>query len=52
MPEFPLVHYVILGFFGGIAALLGDFVESFFKRTAGVKDSGNFFPGHGGMLDR
>ena len=43
-----LIISIILPF----TATLGDFIESYYKRKAGVKDSGNFIPGHGGMLDR
>jgi len=35
-----------------ISATIGDFIESYYKRKAMAKDSGNLIPGHGGMLDR
>ena len=44
-------HAVVLGLLLGLAAVVGDLIESIFKREAGVKDSGKFFPGIGGILD-
>ncbi len=44
-------HAVILGILLSICAVVGDLIESLFKREAGVKDSGKFFPGIGGILD-
>ena len=44
-------HAIILGIVLGVGAVVGDLIESIFKREAGVKDSGRFFPGIGGILD-
>jgi len=45
------LHAVILGVVLSVCAVVGDLIESIFKREAGVKDSGRFFPGIGGILD-
>ena len=46
-----VMHAVILGVILSVCAVVGDLIESLFKREAGVKDSGGFFPGIGGILD-
>lgn len=48
----PVGLIVVIGIFVAIAGMVGDLLESLFKRYVGVKDSGTLFPGHGGALDR
>jgi phosphatidate cytidylyltransferase len=46
-----VIHGIILGITLSVTAVIGDLIESLFKREAGMKDSGHFFPGIGGILD-
>jgi phosphatidate cytidylyltransferase len=47
-----VAHVLVFGLAVPLAALAGDLFESLVKRWAGVKDTGVFLPGHGGVLDR
>ena len=51
-PECSLRDALIIGLLLGVVGQLGDLVESWFKRSARTKDTGNVIPGHGGLLDR
>jgi phosphatidate cytidylyltransferase len=51
-PELTVAGAIATALIVGLLGQLGDLFESLLKRSFGVKDSGNIFPGHGGMLDR
>jgi phosphatidate cytidylyltransferase len=50
--DFSLQDVIVFSIISGVFGQLGDFLESLFKRDVGVKNSGSFLMGHGGVLDR
>ena len=50
--SFPMIHCLIMAALMHVMGVFGDLFESMWKRSAGIKDSGNIIPGHGGLMDR
>ncbi len=50
--QLPVVHLIMISGIATVTGTAGDLIESKLKRLAGVKDSGEIMPGHGGFLDR
>lgn len=51
-PDYGFFAVLIISMISAVASVFGDLFESYLKREADVKDSGNILPGHGGVLDR
>ena len=48
----PFYHFIIMGLMGSVFTQVGDLAASYLKRSCGIKDFSNAFPGHGGFMDR